>query len=124
MGVVVYLGMNALMIFFFLKTPTAAVLAAVGRAALHSGAFCQFPFRWIYYCHSSKSTGVETGKMHLCAMYDFVGLFECVVVFPQAPFRVRMFPTMPLPVSSNCATAPWPPVEGAVGDFVTPFVLK
>ena len=33
MGVVVYLGMNALMIFFFLKTPTAAVLAA-GAAAL------------------------------------------------------------------------------------------
>jgi len=34
MGVVVYLGMNALMIFFFLKTPTAAVLAAAGVAAL------------------------------------------------------------------------------------------
>ena len=30
-------------------------------------AFCQFPFRWIYYCLSSKSTGKETGKMHLCA---------------------------------------------------------
>ena len=30
---------------------------------LHRGAFCQFPFRWIYYCHSSsKSTGKETGK--------------------------------------------------------------
>ena len=30
------------------------------------GAFCQFPFRWIYYCHSSESTGKETGKTHLC----------------------------------------------------------
>ena len=35
-----------------------------------------------------------------------------------------MFPDMPLPVSSNCATAPWLPEEGAVGDFVTPFVLE
>ena len=32
---------------------------------LHRGAFCQFPFRWIYYCHSSKSTGKETGKIGL-----------------------------------------------------------
>ena len=30
--------------------------------------FCKFPFRWIYYCHSSNSTGKETGKTHLCAM--------------------------------------------------------
>ena len=30
--------------------------------------FCQFLFRWIYYCHSSKSTGKETGKTHLCAL--------------------------------------------------------
>ena len=36
--------------------------------AVHRGAFCQFIFRWIYYCHSSKSTGKETGKMHLCAV--------------------------------------------------------
>ena len=35
-----------------------------------------------------------------------------------------MFPDMPLPVSSNCATAPWLPEEEAVGDFVTPFVLE
>ena len=26
---------------------------------LHRGAFCQFPFRRIYYCHSSKSIGKE-----------------------------------------------------------------
>ena len=36
--------------------------------ALHRDAFCQLPFRWIYYCHSSKSTGKETGKTHLCAL--------------------------------------------------------
>ena len=35
---------------------------------LHRGAFCKFPFRSIYYCHSSKSTGMETGKMHLGAL--------------------------------------------------------
>ena len=40
---------------------------------MHRGAFCQFPFRWIYYYGSNKSTGKETGKMHLdlCAMIDF-----------------------------------------------------
>ena len=36
--------------------------------ALHRGAFCQFPFRWIYYYGSNKSTGKETGKTHLCAV--------------------------------------------------------
>jgi hypothetical protein len=35
---------------------------------VHRGAFFQFPFRWIYYCHSSKTTGKETGKTHLCAV--------------------------------------------------------
>ena len=35
---------------------------------LHRGAFYQFPFRWIYYCYSSKSTGKETAKTHLCAL--------------------------------------------------------
>ena len=38
-------------------------------SALHRGAFCQFPFQWIYYCHSSKSTWKETGKTHLCALW-------------------------------------------------------
>ena len=38
------------------------------HSAVHRDAFCQFPFRWIYYCHSSKPTGKETGKMHLCAL--------------------------------------------------------
>ena len=34
-----------------------------------------------------------------------------------------MFPDMLLPVSSNCATAPWLSEE-AIGNFVTPFVLE
>ena len=29
---------------------------------------CQFPFRWIYYYGSNKSTGTENGKTHLCAV--------------------------------------------------------
>ena len=36
----------------------------------------------------------------------------------------QMFPDMPLPGSSNCATTPWLPEEVAIGDFVTPFVLE
>ena len=36
---------------------------------LQRGAFCQFPFRWIYYCGSNKSTGKKSGKMHLCALF-------------------------------------------------------
>ena len=31
--------------------------------ALHRGAFCQFPFWMVYYCHSSKSSGKETGNL-------------------------------------------------------------
>ena len=38
------------------------------RKPVHTGAFCQFPFRGIYYCHSSKSTGKETDKTHVCAV--------------------------------------------------------
>ena len=34
----------------------------------HWGAFCQFPFWWIYFCYSSKFTGKETVKMHLSAV--------------------------------------------------------
>ena len=32
---------------------------------------CQFFFRWIYYCHCSKSTRKETGKTHLSAVINF-----------------------------------------------------
>ena len=35
---------------------------------LHRGAFCQFPFRRIYYYGSNKATGKETGKTHFCAL--------------------------------------------------------
>ena len=35
---------------------------------LHKGAFCQFPFQWIYYYGSNKFTEKETGKMHLCVL--------------------------------------------------------
>ena len=43
---------------------------------LHRGAVCQISFRWIYYCHRSKSTGKETGKTHLCALLRLVYLFS------------------------------------------------
>ena len=42
----------------------------------HRRAFCQFPFQWIYYYGSNKSTGKETGKTHLCAV-----LIKMKVVF-------------------------------------------
>ena len=38
-------------------------------ATLHRSAFCEFPFQWIYYCHSSKSTEKEIGKTHLCVLF-------------------------------------------------------
>ena len=49
-------------------------------SSVHRDAFCQFPFRWIYYCHSSKSTGKETGKMHLCALANSNGLHTLLKV--------------------------------------------
>ena len=39
---------------------------------MHRGAFCQFPFQWIYYYGSDKSTGKESGKTHLWAMLPFL----------------------------------------------------
>ena len=39
------------------------------KSAVQRSTFCQFPFQWIYYCHSSKSTGKEIFKTHLCALY-------------------------------------------------------
>ena len=50
---------------FFTHAPRRA---APRRASLHKGAFCQFTFQWIHYYDSNKSTGLETGKSHLCAM--------------------------------------------------------
>ena len=42
----------------------------------HRRAFCQFPFRWIYYYDSNKSTGKETGKTHLYEVYEFIYLYS------------------------------------------------
>ena len=36
--------------------------------SMHRSAICEVLFRWIYYCHSSESTGKKTGKTHLCAL--------------------------------------------------------
>ena len=44
------------------------VISATFVSSVHSDAFCKFPLRWIYYCHSSKSNRKETGKTHLCAV--------------------------------------------------------
>ena len=44
------------------------VLLVLEFRPVHRGAFCQFPFRWIYYYGSNKSTGKKTGKTHLCAV--------------------------------------------------------
>ena len=44
-------------------------IRSVRNHTVHRGAFCQFHIWWI--CYSSKSTGYETGKMHLCALGDF-----------------------------------------------------
>ena len=41
------------------------------NTSLHRGAFCQFTFRWIRYYDSNKSTALETGKSHLCALHCF-----------------------------------------------------
>ena len=57
--------------------PSAALKS---HSTAHRGAFCQFPFRWIYYCHISKSTGKEIGKTHLC------GLICCPVIGQNSLF--------------------------------------
>ena len=35
------------------------------HSTLHRAAFCQFPFLWIYYCHSSKSNGKENAPLNM-----------------------------------------------------------
>ena len=45
---------------------------SIPHHTLHRGAFCPIPFRWIYYYGSNKSTGEETGKMHLCALGKYL----------------------------------------------------
>jgi hypothetical protein len=80
--------------------------AVMSHIEMHSAQRCVFPvcFRWIHYCHSSKSTGKETGKTHLCAVHWstlvldvhfklFVILFKCngYVLF-EFPFVRAMTP--------------------------------
>ena len=50
---------------------------------MHRGAFCQFLFRWIYYCHISKSTGKETGKTHFCALYRVLSYYYNKYIFSE-----------------------------------------
>ena len=38
---------------------------------LHSGAFCQFPLRWIYYCHSAVVTPPERKLAKRTSVYWF-----------------------------------------------------
>ena len=47
---------------------------------LHRGAICQFLFQWIYYCHSSKSTGKKTGITHLCALHCNVWSMQAISI--------------------------------------------
>ena len=43
-----------------------------GLLECNRGAFCQFPFRWIYYYGSYKSTVKKTSKTHLCWVPNLV----------------------------------------------------
>ena len=64
--------------YITLLTPSITSLPKISRCTacidfppitiVHTGAFFQFPFRWIYDCHSSKSTGKESGKTHFSAV--------------------------------------------------------
>ena len=49
-------------------------------SAVHIGAFCQFPFQRIYYHHSGKSTGKETGKTLLCAVVKMGNMRSVLLV--------------------------------------------
>ena len=61
---------------------------------LHRGAIYQFVFRWIYYRHSSKSTGKKTCKTHLCALYGI--LLNSIFVLEMTSTTIR-FSTLALP---------------------------
>ena len=61
---------------------------------MHKGAFCLFPFQWTYYCHSSKSTGKETGKTHLCAL-NFKNWMFSISIFKKKPNSYILFLTLP-----------------------------
>ena len=66
---------------------------------LHRGAFCQFPFRWIYYYSSNKSTGKKTGKTHLCAQ---LCSWDCRDVLPRANVLALALDTCSRLTSRSC----------------------
>ena len=58
--------------------------------------------------HATKDVKINVRKLGLIITFRMIKVnIMNVVVFPQSQFTVRMFPDMSLPVSSNCATAPW-----------------
>ena len=60
--------------------------------ALHIGAVCLFLVWWIYSCHSSKSTGLKTFKLHLCALVDsfqILNLPKCCYLKPLKDHSFR-----------------------------------
>ena len=63
-GLLIGMNFDAVVVF----VTKFSLLFRLAVAILHNGAFCKFPFRWIYYYSSNESTGKETGKKHLCAL--------------------------------------------------------
>ena len=75
--------------------------------SLHRGAFCQFTFRWIYYSHSSKSSGKGTGKTRLFALvfklYQKMNYAKIVSMISSYIFSTGNVPEpcmIPYPVNS------------------------
>ena len=71
---------------------------------VHRDAFCHFAFQWIYYCHSSKSTGKKTDKTHICAV-----LYQCITTVFTTKFNetdVICKSMHPAQVCSNLGTYP------------------
>ena len=70
-------------------------LKRLSHTTMHRGAFCQFPFRWIYYYGSIKATGKETGKTYLCAMgWIFFWLKEHSYFYSQSFWHESFFQSL------------------------------
>ena len=90
-----------------------------GHHPAHRVAFCQFPFWWIYYCYSSKSTGKETGKTHLCEVVLYFHL-KIVLIFPPLLIYIflihisistsKIFPVLRCEVWKEIKTPTYPPL--------------
>jgi hypothetical protein len=64
---------------------------------IHKDTICQLPVRWIYYCHSSESTGEKTGKTHLYAMWQKWSIFRKIffgLVNRPCKSKVSYFPRL------------------------------